>query len=324
MADCIESTYGHREEQVIIMDSEEYTDVSLHESATDNLAIHVKSKADGKLRIRCRKLKNPRRGKQFMQQKEEIKMMRSEETRLANLKLPGSTNDSGPGEYTAASPHCSPVSPLDERAVYERLSPLARWKLHSRVQDSFFVPISRNADNGNQLSGSKENSDSVSPNSSGSEYSSPSNEDTRYLNLIKIKQIQSAFTITEDKEIPGCALSLGHVYALKKRIIKREEEMSGGKSIGSDGSSDQSSNNSPQNVETDSTDSRTDTDCTSYKRKPLQTEPVDLSVKKSSPAHWYEDIHLSETENQSAANVRMGFRGLAFLKKKWRTSPQSL
>lgn len=204
---------------------------------------------------------------QFMQKKEEMKMLRPEDSRLVNRSSPGTTNATGPEENKSASQHGSSVSLLDERAVYERLSPLARWKLHSRVEDSFFVPISHNADDGDRLSASKENSDSVSPNSSGSEYSSPNNEDQRYLNLMKIKQIQSAFTITEDKEIPGCALSLGHVYALKKRIIKREEEMNGGKSIGSDGSSDQSSNNSPQNVETDSTDSRTDTDCTSYKRK---------------------------------------------------------
>lgn len=48
---------------------------------------------------------------------------------------------------------------------------------------------------------------------------------------------------------------------------------------------------------------------------PLQTEPVDLSVKKTSPAHWYEDVHMGEPENQSAADLRLGFRGLSYLKK---------
>lgn len=47
--------------------------------------------------------------------------------------------------------------------------------------------------------------------------------------------------------------------------------------------------------------------------QPLQTEPVDLSVKKSSPSHWYED--MGEPENEAAANLRLGFRGLSYIKK---------
>lgn len=48
---------------------------------------------------------------------------------------------------------------------------------------------------------------------------------------------------------------------------------------------------------------------------PLQTEPVDLSVKKSSPSHWYDDVHMRDPENQSAADLRLGFRGLSYVKK---------
>lgn len=47
--------------------------------------------------------------------------------------------------------------------------------------------------------------------------------------------------------------------------------------------------------------------------QPLQTEPVDLSVKKSSPAHWYDE--MGEPENDAAANLRLGFRGLSYIKK---------
>jgi len=47
--------------------------------------------------------------------------------------------------------------------------------------------------------------------------------------------------------------------------------------------------------------------------QPLQTEPVDLSVKKSSPSHWYDE--MGEPESEAAANLRLGFRGLSYIKK---------
>jgi hypothetical protein len=60
------------------------------------------------------------------------------------------------------------------------------------------------------------------------------------VNLIKLHQIKSAFSLSEDPDVSTSSVSLGHMFALKKRIIKREEELNSGEMSGSDGLSEPS------------------------------------------------------------------------------------
>ncbi|XP_052794007.1 zinc finger protein 260-like isoform X2 [Mya arenaria] len=274
-------------------------------------------------RARSRKLKNPKRGIQFMQRQEFSNMERQMDY---NMQY---GSDAGSEVYQdIASERASPPQ-NGERQMYDCLSPLARWKLQSKYEDSYFLPIYQD---GEGSSAKDEEAERQMLQRSPSTYSSQgrssqSQDDMQYLNYLKIKQIKSAFSITEDKDIPTSALSLGNMFALKKRIIKREEMRSSSKGMGSEcseGSSDQSSSGSPSNVGTDSPeDFKQDGDNEESQddNKPLQTEPVDLSLKKSSPSHWYEDVNMGETESPAAADVRLGFRGLSYIKKEVEDHP---
>lgn len=152
----------------------------------------------------------------------------------------------------------SSVSPLDDLDTYHSLSPLARWKLQHKMEDSYFLPISKQKDSSVPETSSAHENDLANSNSAFSyvqQSSHSSHSDDKYskpyVSLLKLKKLKSAFTITEDKDIPKSAVSLGHMFAFKKRIIKREEKLSASEGIGSDGASEKSSGDSPQSLETE-------------------------------------------------------------------------
>ena len=79
------------------------------------------------------------------------------------------------------------------------------------------------------------------------------------MNLIKLDQIKSAFTLSEDRDIPTSAFSIGQMFALKKRI-KREAmtmELNHSES-GSDGLSEPSLDESSPELKEDVLDSHCD------------------------------------------------------------------
>ena len=165
------------------------------------------------------------------------------------------------------SPIHSPsrISPLDDLDTYHTLSPLARWKLQHKMEDSYFLPISKQTDRNLPETSSASETDLSDSHSSAFSYvqrlshssqcddkdTSSSSSSKPFVSLLKLKKLKSAFTITEDKDIPKSAVSLGHMFALKKRIIKREEKLSASEGIGSDGASEKSSGDSPQSLETE-------------------------------------------------------------------------
>ncbi|KAL4230656.1 Krueppel-like factor 12 [Mactra antiquata] len=292
----------------------EQSTVIVEEAIIDSDVSHG-TKTDSN-RIRSRKLKNPKRGLQFMRVNETIVVSPDLESDM-NTSL-NSVGDTGSDSYTEMSPTESPsgFSVFEETTdSYKSLSPFARLKLKRKLEDSYFRPISQSSSdrtsgvvNDGSLSAFKTVRDD-------NESSQSDSCNRNSVNLIKLHEIKSAFTLSEDKSIPTAAMSLGHMFALKKRIIKREalnEELNACEGSGSDGLSEPSyDGDSPQNIKDEINESDTD----EHRVKPLQTEPVDLSVKKSSPAHWYEDVHLTEHENQAAADLRLGFRGLSYVKK---------
>lgn len=157
------------------------------------------------------------------------------------------------------------LSPLADRQMFNRLSPLARWKLQSKMEDSFFLPIPQDRDDEivGALSGKDESPPSPQTSGHTNKYSSQNTDDKQYMNYLKIKQIRSAFSISskDDKKSPSSGrFSHSHMFALKKRIIKQEEELHGAQRMGSDGSSGQSSSGSSPEVGMDSPEADHDND----------------------------------------------------------------
>lgn len=189
---------------------------------------------------------------------------------------PNSISDAGSDSYTEMSPIESPTrfSPLYESAdSIQSLSPFARLKLKRKMEDSYFRPITQTYSGViPQTNVSSSNAFTNVSNNGSSHEDNNGNKNKHSLNLIKLQQIKSAFTLTEDMDLATSAVSLGHVFALKKRIIKREalnEELNAGEMSGSsdglsnpsgsDGLSDPSFDaDSPQNVREDTTESDSD------------------------------------------------------------------
>lgn len=183
---------------------------------------------------------------------------------------PNSTSDTGSDSYSEMSPTESPsgFSPFEESTgSYKSLSPFARLKLKRKIENSYFKPISQTSDDripGSSLPGMVGNKGQSAFRSVNNNESSQNgcNNNKNTVNLIKLHQIKSAFTLSEDRDIPTGAVSLGHMFALKKRIIKREalnEELNGGEGSGSDGLSEPSfDGDSPQNLKEEATESDND------------------------------------------------------------------
>lgn len=183
-----------------------------------------------------------------------MQMVSADEDEMEDTPL-NRLSDAGSESY---SPIHSPsrISPLDDLDTYHTLSPLARWKLQHKMEDSYFLPISKQTERHLPETSSASETDLPEHNSAFSYVQRPSHSShcddknsKPFVSLLKLKKMKSAFTITEDKDIPKSAVSLGHMFALKKRIIKREEKLSASEGIGSDGASEKSSGDSPQSLE---------------------------------------------------------------------------
>lgn len=160
-------------------------------------------------------------------------------------------SDDGSEPYSPMSPLHSPscVSPLDDLDAFHTLSPLARWKLQHKMEDSYFMPISKQTERSVTETHSTSESDLSDHSSAFSYVQRPSHSSHADKKNTKPFEQNLHYTITEDKDIPKSAVSLGHMFALKKRIIKREEKLSASEALGSDGSSEKSSGDSPQSLE---------------------------------------------------------------------------
>lgn len=156
------------------------------------------------------------------------------------------TNSMSDADSYSMSPveSLSRFSPLEESTdSYSSLSPFARLKLKRKIEDSYFRPISQTSSEIPVSSYTTKVSQSDSSafrnvsNTDSSQNDKNSNKNKQSLNLIKLHQIKSAFALSEERDVPSSGVSLGHMFALKKRIIKREalnEELNGGEMSGSD------------------------------------------------------------------------------------------
>ena len=182
---------------------------------------------------------------QFMQVKEERVVSPEQRSHIDNPPNGMSDVDLYPVSLIESS---SRFSPLNESSdSYSTLSPFARLKLKRRMEDSYFRPISQSSSDVSSVSSLSTNINLSGPsafrnvsNTDSSQNDINSNKNKHSVNLIKLHQIKSAFSLSEDRDVPTSAVSLGHMFALKKRIIKREEELNNGETSGSDGLSEPS------------------------------------------------------------------------------------
>ena len=173
--------------------------------------------------------------------------------------------------YTEMSPVHSPTlsSSHDDSDSPYSLSPFARLKLKRKVDDSYLENVLDNSNNnrlipvGSYQSFIHKDGPSAFRKVGNSSHSSQcisdgvtSNAKTT-MNLIKLEQIKSTFSLTEERDIPSTAFSIGQMFALKKRIIKREAmnmELNHSES-GSDGLSEPSLDDSSPELKDEVADS---------------------------------------------------------------------